>query len=183
MREIAAELDISTATVHKDLHYVEPERSPARGYSWPPFEKGNKVQLLHGTRSLEAEPAFKSRAREFMPDIFDVNPHLDERRDGAAVLRYAVALARIEYVYDWLGERDPVFSDVDKGVAHGIYDRLERWEKQADVAEERLAISPLTRARLGLDLVRARSAADEGLERLQRIGAQIIEAREARDGD
>ena len=93
------------------------------------------------------------------PGIYHANPHLDELRDGPAVMRYVITLARIERVYAWLTERqDQVFSDVDAGEVHGVYLRLETWERQADKAEERLAIAPLTRARLGLDLIAAKRA-------------------------
>lgn len=133
--------------------------TPARGYSWPPFEPGNDVAVTHGANSpAKVEP----RARELAPLILEANPHLDPVRDGAAVFRYSVALARIERVYAWLAEReDAVFDDTEAGTTHGVYERLERWERQADAAEERLAIAPLTRARLGLDQLRGARAAEE----------------------
>ena len=146
-RQIAGELGISTATVHKDVHHVEPERAPARRYSWEPFKPGNAANLRHGAQSPELVEA---RAKELVPAILEHSPHLDAARDGPAIFRYAASLARCERVYRWLGEQhDPVFVDVESGEAHGVYERLERWERQADVAEERLAIAPLTRAPLG----------------------------------
>ncbi len=149
----------------------------ARGYSWPPFEPGNKAAVKHGALSPElVEP----RARELRPLVFDVNPHLALERDGAAVYRYCVTLARIERVYAWLGEQlDPVFDDAGQGNTHGVYERLERWERQADGAEERLAIAPLTRAKLGLDQLRAVATAEEteasraARERLDRRAADL----------
>lgn len=134
--------------------------TPARSYSWPPFEPGNKAAVRHGAQSPElVEP----RALELAPLILEANPHLDAVRDGSAIFRYAVTLARIERVYAWLAERDDaVFADIEAGEVHGVYLRLEGWERQADKAEERLAIAPLTRARLGLDMIAARrSLADE----------------------
>ena len=47
---------------------------------------------------------------EIAPIVFSANPHLDPERDRAAVSRYAVLLARIERVYDWLSaQTDAVF--------------------------------------------------------------------------
>lgn len=151
---------------------------PARRYSWPPFEPGNTAAVTHGARS---DRLVEARARELAPGIFEANPHLDGVRDGAAVWRYAVTLARIDRVYRWLSEQgDPVFADLEAGAAHGIYERLERWERQADKAEERLAIAPLTRARLGLDLMAARKAR-KTLEEEIAEGRQLWKQRESED--
>lgn len=138
---------------------VTGDTRPARGYAWPPFEPDNQAAVTHGANSAtKVEP----RARELAPLILDGNPHLDSVRDGAAVFRYSVTLARIERVYAWLAEReDAVFDDTEEGTVHKVYERLERWERQADAAEERLAIAPLTRARLGLDQLRGARAAEE----------------------
>lgn len=132
---------------------------PPRGYTWPPFEDGNTAAVTHGANSSKlVEP----RAREIAPAVLDANPHLDPLRDGAAVFRYGMGLARIERVYLWLAAQDDaVFADAKQGEAHGVYERLERWERQAAADEERLAIAPLTRARLGLDLLRGQALTEE----------------------
>jgi hypothetical protein len=109
--------------------------------------------------------AFEARASELMPAVFAANGHLEELRDGAAVVRYAMTLARIERVYSWLAERDdPVFSDLDAGTIHAVHQRLGEWEKRADALEAQLCIAPLTRAKLGLDKMRAKAVADQALE-------------------
>ena len=96
------------------------------------------------------------QAADLVPEIFEANPHLDPTRDRAAVTRYAVKLARIERVYRWLvDQEDEVFADAERGEAHRVFDRLEKWEGGAARDEERLAIAPLTRARLGLTIARA----------------------------
>ena len=51
-----------------------------------------------------------------------------------------------------------MFVDVVAGRAHAIYEKLVGWEKQCDAAESQLAISPLQRSRLGLDLIQAKRA-------------------------
>jgi hypothetical protein len=143
---------------------------PARGYSWPPFEKGNTAAMRHGALIVEL---VEGRAVELAPLILGANAHLDPARDGAGVLRYAMVLARIERVYQWLGKQaDPVFEDVATGAVHGVYTRLQGWERQAAADEERLAVAPLTRAKLGLDSMRARSLHDEALAEFIAEGAQ-----------
>ncbi len=132
-------------------------KGPATGYSWSQFE------VTHGARS----PALvEPRARELAPEVLEANAHLDAARDGAAVFRYAVTLARVERVYRWLSEQDDaVFVDEEAGKPHGVFERLEKWETQADRAEERLAIAPLTRAKLGLQRVRGEAL----VEHLRRV--------------
>ncbi len=125
---------------------------PAHLKPWPPAEKGNERALKHGAYGR----APLKQAEALVPGIFEVNPHLDPARNGPAVERYAVLLARIDHVNEWLASRaDPVFANRRTGKAHAIYDRLTEWERTASNEEDRLAISPLTRARLGLDTARA----------------------------
>ena len=134
---------------------------PASGIpaSGTPAHGTREFLPTHGARS---EKLVMPRAREIVPDVFDANPQLDPQRDGPAIFRYAVVLARIERVYTWLSEQDDaVFMNMDAGRVHGVYDMLTRWETQAENAENRLAIAPLTRARLGLDLQRAQANAEE----------------------
>lgn len=114
----------------------------------PPAEKGNRRALKHGAWGREVD----GLAHELEPALYEDNKHLDPRRNAPAVYRYLTLLVRIELVYRWLGTRkDPIFSNRRTGKAHAIYERLERWENQASKEEDRLAISPLTRARLKMD--------------------------------
>jgi len=135
------------------------ETTQLQPWQRPPFEPGNDAAVTHGATSAAlVEP----RARELAPQILDANPHLDPNRDGPAVLRYGLALARCERVYVWLADQDDsVFADAEAGDVHAVYERLERWERQAAADEERLAIAPLTRAKLGLDTLRAAAITDE----------------------
>jgi hypothetical protein len=135
--------------------------------SWPPAPTGNRRAATHGAYS---DAAVTPRARDLSEAVFDANAHLEPARDGAAVARYAAILARVEAVYAWLSRQDnDVFADVAAGVPHGVFERLERWERACADAEHRLAIDPLTRTRLGLarleafDLARYWAAQDAGV--------------------
>ena len=169
IREVARELGVGPTTVTRDLEAVVPESRPAPVAAAGP---GNRRAVSHGGHSSRlVEP----RAHELAPSILEANPHLDPARDGVAVFRYAVALARVERAYAWLFEQhaDAVFADVDAGRVHAVYSSLERWERQCDSAEERLAIAPLTRARLGLDKLRAAQISDAALEADIAAGREI----------
>jgi hypothetical protein len=145
-----------------------------------PAEPGNTRALQHGAFS---ESLVNPRARELAVQVLTANGHLDELRDGAAILRYAVALARCERVYRWLAEQpDDTFSDVTRGTTHSVLDRLRRWESQCDSAERALAVAPLTRAKLGLTQAMALDAAsilsepDPAIRRMMLERAGLIEA-------
>lgn len=115
-------------------------------------QPGNTRRVTHNALGRDVE----ERGAELVAPIFAANPHLDPQRNGPGVLRYAVLLTRIDRVHRWLDEQsDPVFKNVRAGRVHGVYERLERWERAASLEEDRLAISPLTRAKLGLDTAKA----------------------------
>jgi hypothetical protein len=114
----------------------------------PPAPAGNTRAVTHGATS---DRLIAPLADRMVPDVLDSNPHLDAMRDGAAIVRYARLVARIEHVWAWLDEQaDPVFADRDAGTTWPVFGRLERWERQAAMQERALAIAPLTRAHLGL---------------------------------
>jgi hypothetical protein len=174
LRFIAGQLGVGRSTVARDLLVAVPGlRLAPPNHAGP----GNVRAVTHGAGSPRLVEA---RARVLVPVIFGANPHLDATRDGAAVFRYAVTLARVERVYAWLSEQgDPVFVDVDAGRAHGVFDRLERWERMADACESQLAIAPLTRAKLGLDLLQARRSLEDELAE----GREAWRRREAIDSE
>lgn len=138
------------------------ETAPARRYSWPPFEPGNSVgeRFEDGNQAARTHGAYSDaviapRARELAEVILDANPHLDAVRDSAGVWRYAKTMSKIDHIEAYLGEQsDPVFVDRAKGTIHPVVALLLALESRADKAEERLAIAPLTRAKLGLDKLR-----------------------------
>jgi hypothetical protein len=130
-----------------------------------PAEPGNLRRLTHGAYSARI---VNPRAAEIVEGVLAAHPHLDAAKDGPALARYGVLLARLARVYDWLSAQpDDIFSDAEKGTVHAALERVERWERAAADAEHRLAIDPYTRSKLGLvqmeafDLARAMSAAAE----------------------
>jgi hypothetical protein len=152
IRGIARRLGIGVATVHRDLK----ADGVVRPANLPPAELGNTRAMTHGLDSDRVTGAvIEPRARELLPGIVDAHGHLDAGRDGPAVLRYALCLARLEHAYGWLAQQgDELFSDRKAGKVHGLLGRVARWEAQAGREEERLAISPRERTRLKLDQVR-----------------------------
>lgn len=56
-----------------------------RGYSWPPFEKGNRVALRHGAFS---EQLAAETTQEITPRLFEVAPWLERPEFEPAIARY-----------------------------------------------------------------------------------------------
>lgn len=169
--------DAELAPARNDCQFVVIWMADAHSALDPP--RGNA--LTHGAYSMDL---VSPRVRELTRHVFDTNAHLDGGRDGPAVSRYAVLLARIERVYLWLADQaDEVFDDLAAGSTHAVYDRLGRWESQCDNAERALAIAPLTRARLGLTVAAALDAAtmlsepDPDLRRRMLERAGLIDGR------
>lgn len=107
--------------------------TPARGYSWPPFQAGNVAALRHGIWS----------SRRVDPIVHElITGLLTERSDLAnfpeAVHAWARAEARCILVAEWLAEHGVITGE-------GVPQPVMRYVAQL----ERLAID--LRARLGLD--------------------------------
>lgn len=168
MREIGKALGIGKSTAERWLAEPPPEdQSPVPNHA----AAGNGRAVTHGAFSaVKVEP----RAQVLTSELLTAHPHLDRAKDGPAVKRYAVTLARLEHVYAWLeAQADPVFADQESGDVHAIYGRLAVFERQAAEAERELALSPLTRVKLGLDLARGASLSEQlasGREALERRG-------------
>ena len=137
--------------------------SPARGYSWPPFEPGNGAAVKHGAYAdlrLSTDP----RVAEFVAFIFDTQP-VAAPCDAGAVWRLALCYRRLELSATALDEADrasassPVGAYADSaqwlGRLRGDHDR---WLSRAASIEAELGRTPASRAKLGLDVALARRA-------------------------
>jgi hypothetical protein len=138
----------------------------ARGYSWPPFEKGNQVGLRHGAWS----PAI---VEPLAAEIIDaVRPTVSwwTAADEPAVHSWARTEARIQRITQWLEQRG---SELDEdGEAVGAANMLTRLEKQAESLRSKLGLDPLSRSRLGANVAGAQvDMARLMAEEAQRDGA------------
>ena len=143
----------------------------------PPFTEGNAVSVRHGAYS---ERAIAERAEQVHGELLEHAPYLAEPRFIPAVNRYLHAASREALLDEYIQRLS-----AEKG-AGAVPARV--WEQATAAA--RLA------AKLGSDLgldpigharIRALSAGAEatldGLERLRARGAEIMDAREADDGE
>lgn len=151
-------------------------KGPARGYSWPPAEPGNELAVTHGaTAVLKLAP----RADEIAEWIRAITPAGGEP-DEPTVRLLAGILARIEAANAWLSE-NTIFAD-GQGNARPILKQLSTWENTAGRLCEKLGLTPLSRAELGLDLARMHLTvveAEEFLEALRHELEPLVEDRNA----
>jgi len=136
------------------LRVGDPARDGVPASTTEPFSSrggaplGNENAVTHGGYS---GATLAPRARELAEQTLAAHQHLDAAKDGPAIARYCTLLARIERVNEWLdAQADDVFSDREAGTMHAAHERLDRWNRQAEAAEHRLAIDPYTRSKLGL---------------------------------
>jgi hypothetical protein len=124
---------------------------PARGYTWPPFEKGNEVALRHGMKSVvKVAP----RAAEIAEQLRGIVPGYREPDDVSIALLSSV-LARLEGAYAWLDEHGILDGN---GTPHPVLKIISTSENTAARLCAQLGLTPASRAAMGLDVALARRA-------------------------
>ena len=149
---------------------------PGRGKAGP----GNGRAISHGAYAQISAERLDAKTLEVAAALSSDAPV--KAHDGTlpaadvAVIRLlADALCRLDDIAAYLLRRGWEDSD---GRPRAVLEYEARLRNHVVDLLRELGMTPRSRAALGLDVVRARSAADEGLERLQRIGQQIHESRE-----
>ena len=148
--------------------------TPARGYSWPPFQPGNSAAQRHGAYSPRAWRPLADRIAGELPDIA---PWCTRPTYGPAVAAWARTEAQLQLVMTWLDEHGPLDKD---GAPRAATALLARLEAHARELRNDLGLSPLALAKLLSALDTAPSGTDDiGLEGLKAEGGRIIAARAA----
>jgi hypothetical protein len=116
---------------------AEDEPRPARGYSWPPFEPGHTLSLVHGANSKRA---IEARAAEVRSHIFEAAPWLaDQPAYLPAIARYLRAEARELLIHEH------ILKVADEKGTGAVPQRL--WEQATAAANAAMKAGAL----LGLD--------------------------------
>lgn len=144
---------------------------PARGYSWPPAEKGNTLALKHGTWSPRV---YEPIAQELVAAVIDERPDLVSYRH--AVEAWADAEARAALLREWISKPDVGMVDAEGEPRQGLLKWLVAFEKRAEAGRRRLGLDPRAHAELARQRVEAqRSAVD--LDGLRERGSALVEQR------
>jgi hypothetical protein len=128
------------------------ERRGARGYSWPPFEKGNLVAVKHGASS---ERIVSARAAEIRVLLVESFPFLAEPIFAEALERYVRAEARARLLYDYCFAKAE--AEGVEAVPRTLWQEASRAESNAAKCAQDLGLDPAGFARIGRDLGVARS--------------------------
>jgi hypothetical protein len=142
--------------------------SPARGYSWMPFEPGHELSTKHGVFSRRC---LDPLAAELMTGLLEERQDLE--RYPEAVAAWARAEARCLLFGDWIGE-------------HGILDQtgastvalryVAQFERLAMELRTRLGLDPRSEAELARDRSEVeRNVVD--LDALRARGSAILDSR------
>ena len=117
-----------------------------RGYSWPPFQPGNELQLRHGAYSpRRTDPLAVEIAEHITAGADWLRPC-----DALSVHALARTEARLQLVSEWLEDHG---GDIDgEGEVRGAAILLDRLEARAESLRSKLGLDPLSRARLGRDI-------------------------------
>jgi hypothetical protein len=152
------------------------EPQAARGYSWPPFEKGNLAALRHGANS---ERIVSAKAQEIRDLLLQSFPFLAEEAFLEATERYVRAEARAQLLHDYCmekAEREGV-----EAVPRTLWQEASRAESNAAKCASDLGLDPAGFARIGRDLGVAGSIGQRlqgpGLAALAADGRRLRELR------
>lgn len=121
---------------------------PARGYSWPPFEKGNMVTLRHGAYSpRRVDPL----AEEILLAVLGPEQiaYLNDPTYSPALWAWGRAEARVQLLDEYVAK---VGMFDQNGNVTPAYKEQQIAESAAMGHRKRLGLDPLSRAQLGRDL-------------------------------
>jgi hypothetical protein len=152
----------------------------ARGYSWPPFEKGHTLSLRHGAWSTRhVQPV----ATEILQSVLD-DPqceYLKAPRFAAELEAWAVAEARCRLLESYIAKLaegdDTGVGDLADEATRAAWSLLHRCETRAQSGRDRLGLSPLSSARIGRD--KAAAGIDVAmimaqLHKLEQAGVDVL---------
>ena len=153
--------------------------SPARGYTWPPFEAGNEAAVKHGVWAADRSERVATEVAEIAASVATqfpwTAPYVDER---LAYARAMVDERDIRAYLDDIGMLD------DNHQERPAVRTLDRFSRIAARHRDALGLTPMAHARM-LALVsevvrrhpeRAAEALDTGLQALLAQGRAALEA-------
>jgi hypothetical protein len=127
-------------------------KGPARGYSWPPFEQGNRAAVKHGIYLEKFNDAERAEIDEIAESLRAAVP-LYSPSFEPTIRMTAARIWRWRRAYAYLAERG---EDASRGLLKNL-DVLER-SLQRDFSD--LGVSPRAAAELGVNLARLAAAND-----------------------
>jgi hypothetical protein len=119
------------------------------------FQSGNQLPVKHGAYAMVQ---LAPRAAEIAAELSEVVPAASPA-DTPTIRLLALTLARIERIETWLAEQPLHDFRNEQGEMQPALKQLAGWVNTAARLCDRLALTPTSRGKLGLDLSRARGEA------------------------
>jgi hypothetical protein len=155
-------------------------KGPARGYSWPPFQPGHTMSVVHGAWSERAVgPRADAIATAVLEDA-DFPDHVRSPVFRMSLAAWARAEAVASLLYDYLVTLGPEAMMTPR--LAGTRAPADLWraaDAHAAKLRSELGLSPVSYAKIAKDLGLAGRAAEDALERMAKAGREIRERREA----
>lgn len=144
--------------------------TPARSYSWAPFEVGHWRSLKHGASSPRKVRPLAAKLAEAM---LEAAPWLRVPTFASAVLSWSTAEAHCILLRAYLDEHGLLD---DKGEPRPAMSALNDAERRADRARQQLGLTPSAWAALYRTLTVAPDGDAIGIEALRNTGRLMLEA-------
>jgi len=156
-----------------DIEHPQSGEHKARGYSWPPFEPGHTLSLVHGAHSPRAIAA---RAEVVHAELLEFAPYLAEDKFIPAVSRYLNAASREALLHEHI----TTLSDEDGpgAVPPKIWEQATAATRLAANLGSALGLDPIGHARIRA-LTSGAEATEATLGDLKTEGRAIRERRRA----
>ena len=154
-------------------------KGPARGYSWPPFEPGNKAAVKHSLYSEEGRAAVAELVGPYVESMTEVATWLQWMPFAPEVRAWAFAEAEAEAWRQYLARVG--FMDED-GTPRAGADALNRSETRAARLRSNLGLSPGAYAKMVAASV-DQDAGGDAAERIKASARQVRDAVEAGSGE
>jgi hypothetical protein len=128
---------------------------PARGYSWPPFEKGNSARLVHGMYAQKFSPLDEEEIAETAELLRALLPTYATAFEPAIQLLSA-RLWRLRRAYRFVQETS------EAELPRNFSEKLNSLESLIDRSLRALGLTPSAAAELGVNLARLAAGGEHG---------------------
>lgn len=132
----------SSVSGGNDAREAAPSHRPARGYSWPPFERGNTAAMRHGANSARMVRPVAERIKAGLLATEGLE-YLRAPRFAAVLDEYARAAARAQLVDAWIAGMDWATATDGRDGRTPPLELSRLLSRRADLLGDRLGLAPV----------------------------------------
>jgi hypothetical protein len=172
-RDTAMDASRPMTGAERSRRYREKQKRKPRGYSWPPFEKGNTAAMVHGGNTPQIVDPLSAEIVASLLDSPDCPEHLHQPRYAPALAAWGRAEATVRLIAGWLAGQDveAALTEITRSAETAEFDKqgngsrrtiakrieasltaLDRHERRAATLRNDLGLTPAAAARMRLDV-------------------------------